>query len=367
MAEARPRIFVNAVGDVSLEVPGTAEAAGEQNPFSHILSVLADADIVFGNLETVLSERGDLAQKAVTISVPPERARWLQEAGFSVLNVANNHILDRGLAGLEDTLQVLNNLGIPFVGVSTPGQRAMCTVLERQGLKVGFLGYCESGTAYQDYELHPLDEGRILRDLALARTRVDLVVISLHWGTENVYYPSPEQIALAHRLVDAGAALVLGHHPHALQAIEAYNGGLIAYSLGNFQFICGGRRRPVRNDWTGILRVGLDATGVREWRLIPVEIGPDACPRLAEASRAREIDSLVKRITAPVTRGGYSSLDWFAEIAPEYLSGNGRSFLLRIKRYGFKHLLQCCRWLVSPFVVKCYMGLLWRALGMRIG
>lgn len=188
----------------------------------------------------------------------------------------------------------------------------------------------------------------------------------MHWGTENVYYPSPKQIHLAHRLVDAGAALILGHHPHALQAIEEYHGGLIAYSLGNFQFRCDSSAawyQRCRNDWTGILHVGLDRGGVREWRLIPVEIGLDALPRLAGAGSAPEIEALAQKISAPVRRGGYPDLEWFAEIAPAYLQGNGKSFLVRIRRYGLKHLLQGGRWLVSPFVLKCYMGLLWRALG----
>jgi len=241
-------------------------------------------------------------------------------------------------------------------------------VLECKGLRVGFLGYSEvGGLFYQDYELPPVNEDRMLRDIDLARQKADLLVVSLHWGTENTYYPSPYQIHMAHKLIDAGATLIIGHHPHVLQAIEMYNRGLIAYSLGNFQFVCGRPKRGAyQNDWAGILRVELGIDGVKQWKLIPVQIGRDNYPRLAEGHVASRIDSMVHQLTARVTNG-YSSLEWFAEIAPEYLRGNGKSYLLRIRRYGLKHLLQFCRWLFSPFTVRCYLGLLFRAFGLRIG
>lgn len=141
-------LLIAAAGDVALEVPATYGGDLEvASPFYYVAPALRDADIIFGNLETVLSQRGSLAQKAVTLSVPPERARWLKEAGFSILNVANNHIMDRGLPGLQDTLEVLDDLGIPFIGVSRPGQQAAYIVLERKGQKVAFLGYCEGAQA----------------------------------------------------------------------------------------------------------------------------------------------------------------------------------------------------------------------------
>jgi len=367
MVKEQAIVLLNAVGDISLQIDGSRASSDGGNPFRYVLSVLSDADIVFGNLETVLCERGDLAEKAVTLSAPPGHAQWLRKARFTILNVGNNHILDRGLPGLEHTLKVLDDLGISYIGVHRRDGSGGCRVLECKGLRVGFLGYCEGGgDFYQGYELPLINEDRMRRDIDLVRQNVDVLVISLHWGTENTYYPSPYQIRMAHRLVDAGATLILGHHPHVLQAIEMYRGSLIAYSLGNFQFVCGSAR-PGRfqSDWTGILRVELGAEGVKGWKLIPVQIGHDNFPRLAEAHVAFKIHSLVHQITARVTKG-YSSLEWFAEIAPEYLRGNGNSYLLRVRRYGLKHLLQCCSWLVSPFVLRCYLGLLCRAFGLKI-
>lgn len=118
VAETNAEVFVNAVVDVSLQPGEAASASPGKNLFVHVVSALTDADIVFGNLETVLSEKGSLAQKAVTLSVAPEGARWLRESSFSVLNLANNHIMDRGLVGLKDTLQ---GLGRHFAVAARPG------------------------------------------------------------------------------------------------------------------------------------------------------------------------------------------------------------------------------------------------------
>lgn len=370
MAQGRNRIHINAVGDVSLRVD---EASTDgRSPFRHVQSALSAADIVFGNLETVLSQKGCLAQKAVTLSVPPERARWLKEAGFSILNVANNHILDRGLPGLQDTLRILEELGLPFIGVHRPGQKAAHVVLERQGLRVGFLGYCEGGqTCGQGYEALSVDEERVLRDLSLVREQADLMVVSLHWGIEKVFYPSPKQVVLAHKLIDTGATIVLGHHPHVVQGIERYKDGLIAYSLGNFQFEfdpeeCSGQRDK-RTNQSVILSLELSKDGLDAYDIIPVMIDEHFAPYMPVEEKRDEIRHFISKISEPISLKTLNERWWFEEIAWEYLSGNIKSWIVRIKRYGFSHLLQCIRWLLSPFCVRCYVAIMRRRIKRVLG
>jgi len=112
-------------------------------------------------------------------------------------------------------------------------------IIEKNDVRLGFLGYCKKGeyTATDSTSGAALfDEEIIKEDIRSIKNKVDFVVLSLHWGIELSEYPSPEQVEMAHRLVDAGAEVIIGHHPHVLQGIERYKRGLIFYSLGNFIF-----------------------------------------------------------------------------------------------------------------------------------
>src|SRR5205814_2618322 len=122
--------------------------------------------------------------------------------------------------------------GIEVVGLQEWG-RAKPVIVHEKGMKLGFLGYADYG--FPEIFM-PLRERIALEDAAELKKEVDCVVVSLHWGYEYVDYPSRGQQAFARRLVDAGAELVIGHHPHVVQGVEEYRGGLIAYSLGDFRF-----------------------------------------------------------------------------------------------------------------------------------
>jgi len=166
----------------------------------------------------------------------------LTAGGFGALALANNHILDFGPAGLEATTALLDSLGIAHAG--TGADRAAAHrpgVVSRGGRRIALLAYNHvfpetfwagpdrPGTAHAD------DEG-LAREVAGAARGADLVVVSFHWGAEGMEVPKSYQQILARLAVDAGADLVVGHHPHVLQPLEWYRGRLIAYSLGNFIF-----------------------------------------------------------------------------------------------------------------------------------
>jgi poly-gamma-glutamate capsule biosynthesis protein CapA/YwtB (metallophosphatase superfamily) len=345
-----------AAGDIWLQT------MNGQHPFEKVLHALRDKDLLFGNLETTLSERGERAEKHHVISAPPRAAQYLLDAGFDVVSVANNHSADLGVEGFSDTLAALETRGILPLGGSMVQDRQEPVIVERKGISVGFAGYTTGRfSSAHGFTVNRLIEEDILADIAFLTGRCDHIVISLHWGTEMAYYPSPRQIRLAHRLVDAGATLILGHHPHTMQAIERYRGGLIAYSLGMFQFDPHWPHNLSREAF--ILSVDLRGGGViGVHEITPLIVDDDYVPHLVEGSRGEEIRAFVDEISRPVSGGRITWARWFEEIAPAYMRMNLESYRYRIRRGGPLPLLEMGIWLCTPFCLGCYVGLARRSL-----
>jgi poly-gamma-glutamate synthesis protein (capsule biosynthesis protein) len=204
--------------------------------------------------------------------------------------------------------------------------------------------------------INKLKEKRISADISSIKKYCDVVIVSLHWGTENAFYPSPKQIDLAHSLIDHGATLILGHHPHIIQGIETYKNGLIAYSLGNFQFDPGLSQSQTSDSM--ILSVSFNKSGLEGYSVCPVVIDADFLPGVSEGQEKDEFLGRLDAISRPIKNGEITSGWWFDKICGEYLSGNMKSYRSRIKRYGFRHLLECMAWLISPFCLRCYLALI---------
>jgi poly-gamma-glutamate capsule biosynthesis protein CapA/YwtB (metallophosphatase superfamily) len=245
-----------AVGDIMLG-RGVTESLkmkglGFSEPFADVQGLLKAGDVVFCNLEHPLTESEyslDPNSKYV-LRAAPEAAEGLEWAGFNLVSIANNHILDYYEAGLADTMAILEERDIAFAGSGENLEKArQMAVLEVNGKKIGLLAYTEFGdvlyegdpplrfTAWADKAgVAPLDTRLIKEDMAKAREQVDLLIVSLHWGVEDSFGVTDQQISLAHWLVEQGADIILGHHPHWFQGIELYRGKPIVYSLGNFIF-----------------------------------------------------------------------------------------------------------------------------------
>lgn len=345
-----------AVGDISLTT------GNSRHPFESVTALLSDKDILFGNLEAVLSGREVVVEKSVSLTCDPHRVKYLTQAGFDILSVANNHIMDTGVEGFKDTLANLDGAGLAYVGGRTVKTQMKSVILPRGGLKFGFLGYYQYGTEYDkgSVAINSLNESQICKDMEVLKPECDHIVISLHWGIEKSFYPSPSQVGLAHRLIDSGANLILGHHPHVVQAVEEYKGGLIAYSLGNFQFQfdaaeCTG---PIdrRTNRAITLAVNFESDGITSFDVIPIGIDSDFVPFVSGPDDTREMIDFVEKVTVPIKEGSMSEMDWHGRIASAYLTENARSFVTRIRRYGGIHIFKFMKWLISPFVVKCYLG-----------
>ena len=343
-----------AVGDIFLETKENT------SPFGRVKEVFHNKDILFGNLETVLSNRGKKAEKSVLLYASPQNVEYLKESGFDILNIANNHILDLGLKGFNETLEVLHQNDLAFIGAGNRKFGQSYAIIEKKGLKLVFLGYYQGGSRNfkKGIFINKIDKNYIVADIKNLKSQCDIIVISLHWGIENVFYPSPKQIKLARNLIDDGATVILGHHSHVVQGIERYQNGLIVYSLGNFQFLAD---REI-NKKSIILYVEINKNVIEDYRIIPVKINEDFMPYVLNYQKSQEMLSFIDRISQPIIEGRVNKKCWFEEIAKEHLVGNMKSWIVRIKKYGIKHLFKCIKWLISPFTVRCYLGLVRRII-----
>jgi len=269
-------IVINAVGDVMLAGSGAAtfQRLGYDYPFAATAAELRKGDIAVGNLEAPIALGGtEFMFKKFRFRADPQCAPALKRAGFSVLTLANNHIMDFGEPALLETIHNLDTNGILSAGAGkTLTAARQKTVLQVKGAKVAFLAYSvtlpaeffaaadHSGTA-PGYPLYYKE------DIAQAKASANYVIVSFHWGLEGSSMPHLSQVATAHSAIDAGADVVLGHHPHVLQGIERYKKGIIFYSLGNFVF---GSLSPSANR-SIIARITLD-DGIKAVELVPLNV-----------------------------------------------------------------------------------------------
>lgn len=228
-----------AVGDIFLQTKN-----GEYSPFFFVEDALRKADIVFGNLEVPATESENQSlEKAFSLKTLPENVSFLKEANFSIVNLANNHICDYGTTGTIETLEHLSNNGIQFIGVGQNIHDCLKEVVYKiKNITIAFIGFYTGGENLSSDGIYVAEMNRqlVLYRIAELKSQYHFVIVSFHWGTENVFYPSPEQQVFARECIDVGASLIIGHHPHRLQGIERYNNVVIFYSLGNFNFMmCG--------------------------------------------------------------------------------------------------------------------------------
>ncbi|ABB33734.1 Capsule synthesis protein, CapA [Geobacter metallireducens RCH3] len=238
-------IVITCVGDIMLagSATPTLSRSGYDYPFAKTAQELRRGDIAMGNLEAPLTERGtEYRDKTYRFRTNPIAAAALKRAGFSVLTLANNHMMDYGNEGLQDTLATLSRHGIAHTGAGASLAEARReAVVSVRGKRIAFLAY--SLTFPSEFYAGPNRPGtapgyapHVREDIRRAKAEADYVVVSFHWGAERAEFPKQYQTETARLAIDAGADAIIGHHPHVLQGIEFYRGKPILYSLGNFAF-----------------------------------------------------------------------------------------------------------------------------------
>jgi len=222
------------------------------------------SDLVVGNLECVLSSQPVRQGVWVPLHARPASAKALR--GFDVLNLANNHALDCGPAGLKDTQAALHKVGIKW-----SGNRLQPLVITRNGLKIALFGVSQFRTPGEDGIVYA-DNPKLPGALKNAREQSDVLIVMMHWGDELKSQPSAFQKSFASKLARQDVDLVIGSHPHVLQRIESIRGAhrkcLVAYSLGNFVFDA----KPGPTSESEILEVELTKAGVKGFTTKPVSI-----------------------------------------------------------------------------------------------
>jgi poly-gamma-glutamate synthesis protein (capsule biosynthesis protein) len=249
-------------------VRAAASAAGDGAQgwgalFADVADVFQHADFGFVNLETPVAPAHSRGTREFLFDAPVALVDALKANGIKIVSSANNHMMDQGWAGFAETREHLRERGMLFAGTGDTAQQSWQPVItEANGIKVGWLGMTRwlNGNRNPDKDDQPhvnffpypdeskgappadkasLDEASVLNAVIKARSQCDFLVISIHWGTEYAPAPRPADVEMAHQMLDAGASVIVGHHPHVLQPVETYKTAdgrdtVIFFSLGNF-------------------------------------------------------------------------------------------------------------------------------------
>jgi poly-gamma-glutamate synthesis protein (capsule biosynthesis protein) len=361
VTDAPAKVRLHAVGDVGIVGRVARELADRPppHPFQGIMPALAAADIVFGNLEIPFSGGARIAShESAELETPEAAVDRLSAAGFHVLSIANNHVMDFGATGLSRTREILEARGIACVGAGADLAEARRPVLlERKGLRVGFLAYSTpyAGSARPDRPgAAPLELDLVREDLARLRRAADRVVVSVHFGMMYLEHPTPDDMVIARAIREAGADVVVGHHPHVLQGIEASAQGIIAYSLGELVFDprAGNYYARVARDTRRrslILRADLGRDTTELVTPLPTSSGDDHCPRLVEGADAEAALEKLDRLSAALHDPDFRRCFWeyagqqlmayeASGLWDEIRRGELRHFVSRLPRLRPRHL-----------------------------
>lgn len=197
--------------------------------------------LIFANLECVLSNYKNVNLNKISLSCKPDYIKYL--SFIDIFSLSNNHINDLGPLGVKDTINALKKSKKRYFGWGKNIDEARKPlIIEKDRVKIGFIGYNSLTTNGENYATNtkegtsPIALDYLKTDISNLKSNVDHVVVSLHWGKENKHYPTPDQIMLGHKIIDFGASIVIGNHPHLIQGIEKFKNKVICYSLGNFIF-----------------------------------------------------------------------------------------------------------------------------------
>lgn len=210
-------------------------------PFQFVRERLSAYDILVGNLEGPISDKGKDQGSLYSFRMDPLSARALASAGFDIMSLANNHFADWGAEAMADSFDWLNMANVGYVGAAMDDQSAYTSKIKilGNGTKIAFLSFSDIDGSYNKNTgpvIASAENEKIKQSINIANGVADITIVSFHFGDEYNLNPNEVQKRLAHMAIDEGADLVVGHHPHVVQPIEQYDGGYIVYSLGNFVF-----------------------------------------------------------------------------------------------------------------------------------
>ncbi|MDI6698937.1 MAG: CapA family protein [Candidatus Saccharicenans sp.] len=333
-----PEVSVLAVGDIMLS-RGVGEKIAEHGPsypFAQVRSLITQEGLVFGNLEGPISSCGTPSPfTQSSFRANPLAADGLAITCFKILSLANNHIYDYGREAIEETLKLLKERNIHTIGMGRSVEDARePVIISTKEIRFAFLAYTSAYNATDpkhEYVAPPINLRWIKDDIRKAKSKADVCIVSLHFGYENVEYPPPECRLQARQIIEYGADLVLGHHPHVIQGMEFYKRGFAAYSLGNFVFdnLTERRRESI------ILRATFDREGIKAVYLLPIWINDEYQPQIASEEMALKIVTRLKELSQYFQDGSSDKRFW--EAAGSVFLADQKAGLIRsISRNGLR-------------------------------
>lgn len=317
-------------------------------PFENVKRLFSESDLVFGNLECTLSNRDvrDTDYNSVQMRGAPRFCAGLADAGFDIVNMANNHSMQHGKDAFRETVDLLSAHDIQTTGVNFDDHLTGApTFVRKNGINIAFLGYSLRPRQYFEYEPYYSEgnEQNMISDVAKTGEEADIVIVSLHWGDEFIQRPSPEEIRIARSLIDAGANLIIGHHPHVLRGLEAYNGGFIAYSLGNF--VCDMIWDDTLRE-TAIFQCDISKGGVNNARFIPCFVNDHYQPTPLQGPAADALHAKLAALSRQIEKETLTDFD--TRSAAYVVEADERHRLIRKK--GHFYFLRSV-WRFSPRIL----------------
>lgn len=271
------QLLIHFAGDTifSGKVEERLEKAGYDSPYKYVRGLFQNDDLSVLNLETPVTSGGNPAvDKTFVFKSPPKAIGPMAQAGVDAVNLANNHVLDQGVSGLQDTMKALRQHNVLYVGAGKNSKEAYAPVyLERKGIKIALFGFSRvvpepgwvAGKNKPGVASAYAPEAAV-NAIKAARKNADLVLVMTHWGKERTNKLEEHQQGLAHAFIDAGADLVIGGHPHVMQGLEQYKGKWIAYSTGNFIFT---KSKDPKTWETAVFAASCTRSGDCKLKLIP--------------------------------------------------------------------------------------------------
>jgi len=319
-------ITVVATGDLLLGNASASKLAekGFDWPFVHVQPLLDGADLVIGNvaapITTVKKRLAD--EKDYAYQVNPAAGPALKRAGFHALCLANDHVLDFGVPGLQETIAVLRtNQLIPFGAGDNEREARRGVVYDFGTLRIGLLGYGQKGSETKSIAKEKragysgLSKNKLAQDIPRMREHADMVVVSLHWG-KNYKDVTESQHELGRKAIDLGADIVFGHHPHVAQGIEVYRGKPILYSLGNFVFGSRGRFEKDKQAYGLVARWVFEGKALKWVLATPIAVNNELVkfqPRRVNADEAKQaLEPHLKQYNTAVRWEGDTAFIGFA-------------------------------------------------------
>lgn len=274
-------VTIGFAGDVMIgrSVNDKISATDYSYPWGNVLPLFKSTDLNLINLEAPLTQhRTQQQKKMINLKADPNKIQTLIDARIDVVNLANDHILDFWEEGMLETIELLNKSGIKHVGAGvTINQAGQPVIMTLNDITIGILGFTDNepywiaqdkpGTNY--VEVGDIDT--ISRAVASIRDRVDVLILSIHWGDKMVHKPIPDFVSFAHKIIDAGVDIIHGHGAHVFQGVEIYKNKLIMYDTGDliddFEAV-----PEYSNDRTFFFSCELNKTGVKKLKLTPLVI-----------------------------------------------------------------------------------------------